>query len=83
MKSEQEQFEEYFFFLDSLRESGVTNMYGAAPYLKRAYRLNQRFAGDVLVLWMKTFPARGTTVAMSARVDEALKMKREKEGRKG
>ena len=29
--------EEYFLFLDDLRESGVTNMFGAVPYLTINY----------------------------------------------
>ena len=28
---------EYFEFLNELRDSGVTNMFGAAPYLQEAF----------------------------------------------
>ena len=29
--------EEYFEFLDDLRETGATNMYGAGPYLRSEF----------------------------------------------
>lgn len=42
-------------YLDELRESGVTNMYGAIPYLIDAFDLGKKTAGDILTYWMKTF----------------------------
>ncbi len=44
-------------YLDALRESGVTNMYGASPYLSRAFRSLRKpeDASAVLVYWMRTF----------------------------
>src|SRR4051812_1294447 len=35
---------EMFEYLDALRESGATNMYGAAPYLVKEFGINQRLA---------------------------------------
>jgi hypothetical protein len=47
----------YFDFLDNLRESGVTNMFGAAPYLLEYYpELDKNRAREILKDWMKTFP---------------------------
>lgn len=46
---------EYLVYLDSLRKSGVTNMFGAAPYLAEEYGLELSFARQVLSYWMKTF----------------------------
>jgi hypothetical protein len=46
---------EHLVFLDKLRESGVTNMFGAAPYLKRAFGLTAKDATDILLYWMETF----------------------------
>ncbi len=55
MKAEQEHLE----YLDDLRDSGVTNMFGAAPYLQGAFpELDRRQAGKVLVDWMETFESR-------------------------
>ena len=48
--------EEYYVYLDDLRESGETNMYGARPYLMRDFNLTKREASDILSDWMKTFP---------------------------
>ena len=48
--------EEYLDYLDKLRESGITNMFGAAPYLQAEFDLTKQEAKDVLVYWMRTFP---------------------------
>jgi len=45
-------------YLDDLRESGVTNMYGAAPYLQSAFALDKYEARAVLKDWMATFSER-------------------------
>ena len=49
-----ESMNEYFAFLDSLRETGVTNMFGAAPYLVEVYDMDKRKARDVLLSWMQS-----------------------------
>jgi len=48
----------YLEYLDDLRESGVTNMYGAGTYLENAFSLSRRDARDILMDWMKTFSQR-------------------------
>lgn len=51
--------ETYFKYLDNLRESGVTNMYGARPYLMGMYpELTTVLAVAILSEWMKTFAER-------------------------
>lgn len=47
--------EEYFEYLNVLRESGVTNMFGAGPYLERKFGLSKKEAREVLTAWMKSF----------------------------
>lgn len=49
--------EEMMDFLDDLRESGDTNMFGAAPYLQDEFGLERRDAKAVLVYWMESFAA--------------------------
>jgi hypothetical protein len=50
---------EYFEFLDELRESGITNMYGARPYLIADFPdLTEKEAGQILSEWMRTFSDR-------------------------
>ena len=44
--------------MDELRESGITNMYGATPYLQEAFELAQDEAQIILVEWMNTFSQR-------------------------
>lgn len=41
-----------FEFLNRLRESGETNMYGASPYLACAFDLPKREASKILTEWM-------------------------------
>lgn len=50
--------EEVNVFLDGLRESGVTNMFGAGPYIEREFSLVKGAARKMLVAWMETFEAR-------------------------
>ena len=40
-------------YLCALRDSGVTNMFGAAPYLMGKFRLEKREAERVLMEWMR------------------------------
>ena len=52
-------YEEYYEFLDNLRESGVTNMFGARPYLMEEFiGLSIVEANEILTSWMKTFSIR-------------------------
>jgi len=44
-----------FDYLDLLRETGATNMYGARPYLVRDCELSDKQASKALVLWMETY----------------------------
>lgn len=52
-----DQWVEYFEYLDDLRESGATNMYGAASYLEdeATFGLGRQKATKVVVAWMRTF----------------------------
>ena len=47
--------EDYFTYLNELRASGETNMYGAAPYLEDKFWIEPSEAKEVLRLWMKSF----------------------------
>ncbi len=47
--------EYYFEYLTKLRDSGVTNMFGAAPYLQAQFGLDKRTAREILAKWMKSF----------------------------
>jgi len=50
--------EKHLEYLDELRESGVTNMFGARPYLQRRFSLEPKEAGAILAYWMRTFAER-------------------------
>ena len=54
--------EKYFEFLDDLRDSGETNMFGAAPYLQAEFpelRGDRTKAGEILIAWMHHFDKDG------------------------
>lgn len=54
--------EEHLEFLDDLREDGITNMFGAAPFLQREFPdLTKREAREILIDWMRTFESRHPT----------------------
>jgi hypothetical protein len=46
---------DYFEYLTNLRDSGVTNMFGAAVYLQRDFNLTRQESRDVLLKWMESF----------------------------
>ena len=48
--------EEHLLYLDQLRESGVTNMFGAVPFVMLQFPdLSEQQAKQVLIYWMKAF----------------------------
>lgn len=51
--------EDIFIYLDYLRESGVTNMYGAVPFIRENFpEMSHKEARNLLMEWMKTFSER-------------------------
>ena len=47
-----------FEYLDALRESGATNMFGAGQYIEDAFDLKKAEARFLLGEWMRTFNER-------------------------
>lgn len=50
--------DEYFDYLEELRESGVVNMFGAVPYLQSRFpelSSDRRRAGEILRAWMDSY----------------------------
>lgn len=45
----------YWLYLEALRKSGETNMFGAAPYLEIAFGLKKNEARKILAEWMKNY----------------------------
>jgi hypothetical protein len=49
----------YYDYLDELRDSGETNMFGAGPYLVETFEeLNKAQAKAIALDWMETFGKR-------------------------
>jgi hypothetical protein len=49
------EWQKYYDFLDDLRESGETNMLGAAPYLIANWGMGRGEAREILSGWIKEF----------------------------
>ena len=45
-------------FLDSLRDSGKTNLVGATPYIQKQFNITKYDAQRFLIKWMETFGKR-------------------------
>lgn len=60
--------EKAFEYLDRLRESGVTNMWGAAEFVQSRFACSNEIAKKFLFAWMDTFD--GTT-SVEDRVTQA------------
>ena len=45
----------YWLYLEKLRRSGATNMYGAAPNLANKFELTMNEAESILVDWMENY----------------------------
>jgi len=46
--------QEVFEYLERLRESGETNMFGATPYIVREFDIPTKEARELLMKWMKS-----------------------------
>lgn len=54
----------YFEYLNALRKSGVTNMYGAVPFLQQKFPelgFDRARAQEVLRAWISSFDDKGDT----------------------
>jgi hypothetical protein len=49
-------------FLDTLRKSGESNMFGAGPYIQERFGITKYDANRFLVKWMETFEERHNDV---------------------
>ena len=59
---ENKNWEPYFAYLDGLRESGATNMFGAGPYLVEEFHLDKELANEILAAWMRQIEGRRGSV---------------------
>ena len=53
-----EELSGYLEFLDDLRSSGVTNMYGAGTYIQEVFGIGNNVSTEILRYWMDTFSKR-------------------------
>lgn len=53
IKAESKTEQQYFDFLEDLRQSGDTNMFGAGIYLQQAFGMGRTQATAILSRWMK------------------------------
>jgi hypothetical protein len=60
MDLDRNQLFEAFGYLDALRESGATNMWGASSYVQRNLSYEKVEARNVAAKWMETFDGEST-----------------------
>ena len=58
INDEKIKLETVYLFLDELRESGVTNMFGASPYIEQEFDVTPSVAKQWLLNWMTTYDDR-------------------------
>lgn len=46
---------QYYKYLEELRQSGITNMFGASPYLQEEFDLDRKEADEILMNWMRNY----------------------------
>ena len=44
-----------FLYLNELKDSGKTNMFGATPYIVNEFNMDKQTAANYLILWMQSF----------------------------
>jgi hypothetical protein len=49
---------EYYEYLDALRDSGVVNMFGAGAYLQKEFGLSRSEARVILIAWMEQYKSK-------------------------
>jgi hypothetical protein len=59
MRKTTDKEQEVLEFLNVLRDSGATNMFGAVPYIKDEFELDSKEAKSLLMLWMANFNDEG------------------------
>lgn len=58
----EEEYRNYHNFYSVIRESGVTNMWGAAPYLQKHMGVDKKTAKEALLRWMEEFDIENPTI---------------------
>ena len=49
------EWKDHYIMLEAIRKSGITNMWGASPYLAEFAGITQGLAKDVLVSWIENY----------------------------
>ena len=52
MENQETTKQEVFEYLEELRESGETNMFGAIPYIQEEFMMERKRAKELLIEWM-------------------------------
>lgn len=69
MSPNKDELAECFQYLDDLRESGETNMFGSSKYLEQDFGLSKKEATKIAVMWMTSFDGKKS---LSERIQLAL-----------
>lgn len=62
---------QHFEYLDALRESGLTNMFGAGVCLQGRFDMSRADAKAILSAWMKTYDGKTSAAERAAKAQGA------------
>lgn len=50
-----DEWDHYYKALELIRKSGITNMWGAAPYLAKYCNISVELVSDILLSWIENY----------------------------
>jgi len=66
------EWKEHYIFLEQLRESGITNMFGSPAYLRDAFDVGRRTSMKIVASWMENYEELKRTLLASTTEGEEL-----------
>lgn len=54
-KNINEEWKEYYNFLEGVRRTGICNMFGASIFLEEAFHISHEEANKILTNWMENY----------------------------
>ena len=63
---------EVFIYLNELRESGITNMFGASVYIEEEFGYDRRTSISLLTTWMDNFNEEGNYDTINTDITEPI-----------
>ena len=66
------EWKEYYVFLEDLRESGITNMFGSPQFLRDTFDVGRRTSMKIVASWMENYKELKRTLLAPTTENEGL-----------